>query len=121
MIDSDNVLLLRPARPGSGFTPGHDRPPAGAKGDAKGLVVATIYYFDAPVTDDFVGFFEGRVEPALEDTGATVLAYFVTEGSANNFPKLPVREGKNVFIWFSRFRDQTTHEDHEAALSRSQR
>jgi quinol monooxygenase YgiN len=120
MIDSTNVLLLRPARPGSGFLPG-DRPSSGANTKRTGLVVATIYYFEAPVTGDFIAFFEGRLKPVLEDTGASVLAYFVTEASANTFPKLPVREGENVFVWFSRFRDQSAYEDHEARLSRLQR
>jgi hypothetical protein len=121
MVDSDNVLLLHPARSGTGFLLGNDRPPAGANTGRKGLVVATIYYFEVPVTDDFVGFFEGRLKPLLEDTGASVLAYFVTETSANTFPKLPVREGENVFVWLSGFRDQRAYEDHESTLSRSQR
>ena len=55
------------------------------------------------------------------DTGASILAYFETESSANTFPALPVREGENVFIWFSLFRDQMAYEDHCAALSKSAR
>src|SRR4030095_3778261 len=47
MIDSDNVLLLRPAHPGSEFQFRNDRPPVGAKGTGKSLIVATTYYFDA--------------------------------------------------------------------------
>src|SRR6266545_3360159 len=58
MIDSDNVLLLRPARPGSEFLFGNDRPGSGTQGNSKRLIVANIYYFDAPVTEDFIGFFE---------------------------------------------------------------
>lgn len=117
MIDSDNVLLLRPARLGSGFFIRNDRPAAGAKG----LVVATIYYFNEPVTEDFIGFFERTVKPTLTEAGASVLAYFVTEQSANTFPRLPVREGENVFVWFSSFRDQKGYGDHEAAFSGAQR
>jgi hypothetical protein len=120
MIDSDNVLLLRPARSNTGFLLA-DRPSGGTNPKGKGLVVATIYYFEAPVTGDFVAFFEGSLKPVLEDTGASILAYFVTEASANTFPKLPVREGENVFVWFSRFIDQPAYEDHKAQLSRLQR
>ena len=121
MIDSDNVLLLRPARPASGFFIRNDRPRVGAKENAKGLVVANIYYCDEPVTEDFIGFFENRVKPALADAAASVLSYFVTENSTNTFPRLPVREGENVFVWFSSFQDQPAYADHEAALSRAQR
>jgi NIPSNAP len=121
MIDSDNVLLLRPARPGSEFQIRNDRPPVGTKGTGKGLIVATIYYFDAPVTDDFVGFFENAMKPALSESGASVLACFVTEHTKNNFPRLPVREGENVFVWFSSFRDVTAYAEYMVALSRSQR
>jgi quinol monooxygenase YgiN len=121
MIDSDNVLLLRPARAGSRFLLGSDRPPAGTKAKHKGLVVATIYYFEAPVTDEFVAFFESRLKPALEDAGASLMAYFVTEAATNTFPALPVREGENVFVWLSRFRDQSAYDAHEAKLSRSKR
>ncbi len=122
MIDSDNVLLLRPARPESGFLLGdYDRPPPGVNEVSKGMVVATIYHLDALTSDDFVDFFERALKPVLVDTGAPILAYFVTERSANTFPLLPVREGENVFVWFSRFRDQATYEDHSAALSHSPR
>ena len=120
MIDSDNVLLLRPARSGSEFQNSNDRPRLGAKANDKGLIVATIFYFDAPVTDDFVGFFENAIKPALIEAGASVLAYFVTEDSENNFPRLPVREGENVFMWFSSFRDEASYLDHQAGLTKSQ-
>jgi hypothetical protein len=122
MIDSDNVLLLRPARPASGFSlKNSDRPPPGGNEIAGGLVVATIYYFNGPVEAEFTDFFERELKPVLTHTGASVLAYFATENAANNFPALPVRERENVFVWFSRFRDQPQHDDHVVTLARSLR
>jgi len=85
------------------------------------LIVATIYYFDAPLSTGFVEFFEQTLKPAVTDTGASILAYFVTEDSENTFPALPVREGENVFVWLARFNDQTAYELHVAALARSSR
>jgi hypothetical protein len=120
MIDSDNVLLLRPARPTSGFLLGNHRPPHGANEVSEGLIVATIYYLDATAGDDFVDFFERSLKPVLEDTGAPILGYFVTERSANTFRALPVREGEHVFVCFSCFGDEAAYEDHLAALLRSQ-
>ena len=122
MIDSDNVLLLRPARPTSGFVLGRtERPQPDAKEIPGSLVVATIYYLDTSAEDDFVDYFELTLAPALTETGSAILAYFVTERSANNFPALPVRDGENVFVWFSCFRDKPAYADHVAALADSQR
>src|SRR4029077_3663168 len=70
MIDSDNVLLLRPAAPETGFLPGmQPRPPAGTSGDGAGLVIATIYSLDAPARNDVVDHFARMVRPALIGAG----------------------------------------------------
>lgn len=122
MVDSNNVLLLRPALPLSGFSVNSsDRPHPRANEVSRGLVVATIYYFNAPVGTDFVDFFEHTLKPVVTDSGASILAFFATEKSANTFPALPVREGEHVFVWFMRFEDRAAYEHHAAALSRSQR
>jgi hypothetical protein len=120
MVDSDNVLLLRPASAASGFSLGNrNRRAPGSDEVSQRLIVATIYYFDAPVDAPFVAFFENTLKPALTDSGASILAYFVTEHSKNSFPALPVREGENVFVWFAGFNDPATYELHVAALARS--
>jgi len=120
MIDSDNVLLLRPTRPESGFSLGNAKcPPLGATENPKGLVVATIYHLDASAGGDFVDFFERTMKPVLMEAGACVLAYFITENLPNNFPALPVREDVNVFVWFSHFSDRAAYEHHAAALTNS--
>ena len=118
MIDSDNVLLLHPATPGSGFSIGNKaRPKVGSNETQKELIMATIYYFDAPVDAGFVEFFEKTVKPDAIGSGATILAYFVTEHSENTFPTLPVREGENVFVWFAHLNDAAAYERHIAALT----
>ena len=120
MIDSDNVLLLHPATPTSGFSLGNrERPGPGSDETRSELIVATIYYFDAPVDSDFVQFFDKTMKPAVTGSGATVLAYFATEHGENTFPALPVREGENVFIWFARFNDPVAYERQIAALTQS--
>ena len=117
MIDSDNVLLLQPARQSSGFPlENTKRPEPDEKEIPESVVVATICYLDEPANDEFVDYFEHKLRQTLNETGAPTLAYFVTTSAANNFPALPVREGENVFVWFSRFQDQTAYEDHEAEL-----
>jgi hypothetical protein len=121
MIDSDNVLLLRPASPGAGFSLDENiRPGLGAGEVPKRLVLATIYYFDAPVTGDFLEFFESTIKPVTAAAGATTLACFVSEQSENTFPALPVREGENVFVWFARFSDPGACDGYLATVGRSQ-
>jgi hypothetical protein len=121
MIDSDNVLLLRPALPKSGFAlENRGRPPIGASEMPKRLVVATIHYLNAPADAGFVERFANTLEPVLRHTGGLILACFVTENSANNFPALPVREGEQVLVCFMSFKDQGAYERHLVVLSRSQ-
>src|SRR5881398_1313897 len=122
MIDSDNVLLLHPATPVSGFSlENMKRPPVDTDKVPSSLIVATIYYFEAPVTADFVDFFEHALKPVAKSLGGAVSAYFVTENSENTFPALPVREGENVFVWFSIFQDSVAYENYLTAISRSER
>jgi hypothetical protein len=124
IIDNDNVLLLRPVHPESGFSLDRDdRPPAGTAGSSKGLIVATIYHID-PTEEkerEFVHFFERTIKPVLEAAGAPVIAMFVLERSSNTFPRLPVRDGEHVFVWFSRFSSAGAHGRFEAALAAAPR
>jgi hypothetical protein len=122
MIDSDNVLLLHPAKPTSGFSFGNkERPRVGANEARSELIVATMYYLDAPVDAGFVEFFEKIVKPAVIGSGATVLAFLVSEHSENTFPALPVREDENVFVWFARLNTAAAYKRYIAALTQSPR
>lgn len=121
LVDSDDVLLLHPARPTSGFLldPG-TRPSPGAQEIPAGLVVATILSFEAPPTADFLDFFDHSLAPVLIKHGASLLSSCVTEESENTFPALPVREGGQVFVWFSCFQDQTAYDEYVTALAQEE-
>jgi quinol monooxygenase YgiN len=120
MIDSDNVLLLRPARSDSGFSLQNvSRLPQETNENTDGLIVATIYYLTDRGTGDFVSFFERELEPELKKTGASILATFVTERHPNTFPALPVREDVNVFVCFSRFANREAYEQHASIFADS--
>jgi len=105
MIDSDNVLLLRPAWAGSGFRADGARAPRGATALPAGLVTATICYFAAPVTEAQIAAFRRLLLTSCAEAGADLAAALVTKDSPNTFPALPVREGEHVFAWFSVFAD----------------
>ena len=46
---------------------------------------------------------------------------FVTETHPNTFPRLPVRENANVFVWFARFLDRKAYEKCTAVIGESRR
>jgi hypothetical protein len=112
MLDVSDVLLLRPARPGSAFTLPETRP---AANDRRGVVAAAIIPLDeANDEDEVVSYFERSTAPGA------LLGYFVTEASENTFPALPVREGERVFVWFAAFPDADAMEHALATVRAAQ-
>jgi quinol monooxygenase YgiN len=112
MSDSDNVLLLRPARSDSGFRLENlKRPPHGNKQDSKVLIVATIYHLNRMAQDNFILLFEQELVPKLTKAGGSIVGMFVTENHPNTFPALPVREGENVFVSFARFANRQAYDE----------
>src|SRR5262249_22941116 len=93
MIDSDNVLLLRPASLTSGFQLEQaKRALVGSTVNREDLLVATMYHLGKTKGAEFVAFFERELQPRLTKAGVSVRAAFVTETHLNTFPRLPVRE-----------------------------
>jgi hypothetical protein len=122
MIDSDDVLLLRPVNADSAFpTQSQLRPPPAADGPwPESVVMATLCYLGAPVNDAFVEFFVDRVQPVLVQAGAQPLAWLQTEPAVNTFPALPVRTGEHVFVWFSSLANLVRYRVYTEQLGRSQ-
>jgi len=116
MVSSDDVRVLRPARPGSGVPVG-DRAPRGASTLPGGLVAATIYTLASGHEAEFSSFFAREVEPLLAASGAPPVAVLETESSENAFPRLPVREGERAFVWLARFDNAAAYERHRTALA----
>jgi hypothetical protein len=107
MIDSDNVMLLRAPNAFSEFAPAPLRPGLHEDREA-GLVIAMICYLkSSPLRA--AEFFEAQVKPRLVEAGEDLLGWFVTENRPNNFPRLPVREGERVLVWFARYPDMDAY------------
>ena len=90
MLDSDDVLLLRPA-PGWAWPAQRSNPRAGPDAVVLALIV--------PCTDMPPLAAQQLLRQAVAALGqldAPALAALVTEPSPNNFPRLPVREGEPV-------------------------
>jgi hypothetical protein len=118
MLDSDDVLLLRPVDAASGLLVSKERRPPTA-GPGGSIVLATVYLLRAPVDDGFLRVFDRRVWPLMAETGAPLLACYRTEYGRNDFPKLPIREGEHAFVWITSFANAAEHERHRANLARS--
>ena len=98
MIDSDNVLLLRNARPLSGLDLcGLTRSGLSEQPNERSFVAASICMLDGPADSAYMAAFENNVLPRLQ-AHAQRIAYFVTEERPNDFPRLPVREGEWAFV-----------------------
>jgi hypothetical protein len=112
MIDSDDVLLLRAAWPGTGVT--YESPPAGPRNHH--AVLATTCLLDAPVEE--IAGLDGVVNPLREAATGTLLAVLATARIPNTFPRLPVREHDHALVWLQSFADLESVDRHLAGLER---
>ena len=101
MVDVDDVLLLRPVAPSTGFEPQPRRPGQGADVAAANFAV-TVCSLSAPADSDVL---LRTLLPALAEMSPPTLATFVEEPSENTFPALPVRAGEHVVVWVQRVVD----------------
>lgn len=82
MIDSDNVLLLRPAAGSGTWTP---------RTFAEPLLAATYLFDNADAAQAFAQQVQRR----------SIVAAFVTASARNTFPRLPVREGEHAVVFLT--------------------
>lgn len=113
MVDSDDVLLLRPVRPSGGF-PRHSRGSPAARETSRLLV---RIFHRAPGASDLTSFCLEQVEPALDGTGASVLGWLESNRVRNDFPRLPVREDADVVVCISALADERALRRHLALLA----
>jgi hypothetical protein len=88
MVDSDDVLLLRPLTPLG--TPAAD-------GDGARVLVATHHLADLP-PDELLAAWRDGTAARMAAAGGVLQAALVTETQTNDFPRLPVREGERVAV-----------------------
>ncbi|CDX27416.1 NIPSNAP family containing protein [Mesorhizobium sp. ORS 3324] len=124
MIDSDDVLLLKPAWSNAGFDlSGLQRPHAIDTGkpssDSRlaGIVEISIHYLRRGAEAGFAERFRVEAVPPFEANGARLLGAFVSEHAENTFPRLPVRADDNVFIAVTGFDGKEAHDRCKAALA----
>lgn len=100
LVDSDNVLLLRPIKGSIPVLPAVD--PVAEPHGARGIVVAQVFSLKANHVDALVE----QAAPCFERyqaAGLRELAILATLGERNNFPQLPVREDGPFLVWLGLF------------------
>ena len=107
MVDSDDVLLLRPAHGGPGLRRG-DVP-------TDVLLLVTTYPLREPADRGFLELFTTTIEPALNANGGRSAGVYVTDPTPNNWPALPVREGEEVLVALRTFADAAAYRAFSAA------
>ena len=133
LADSDDVLLLRDARPGSGFDlSGLIRPTSTEARARRHVVAVAVMMLDGPAGEAFITAFETQMLPQVQ-AQAQRIAYLVTDARENDFPALPVREGEPAFVvagvcaderalehWATVFRDERAPEPIRSHVRRTE-
>jgi NIPSNAP len=98
MVDSDNVLLLRPLSPERGLTilPAVD--PVTEPNGAQGVVVAEIFAIKPNAIDEFSRAAEATLA-GYRNAGVREAGVLVTLDVQNNFPQLPIRTDGPYLVW----------------------
>lgn len=104
MVDSDNVMLLRPASSPPDFRSSLPSSPG-----SHAIYGVTIYYLDGVKEAQFAEFFEHTVLPRVNAAGVGPIAVLTTDEVPNNFPRLPVRDRDRVFLWIARWPSVEDH------------
>ncbi|MEP7020184.1 MAG: NIPSNAP family protein [Pseudonocardiales bacterium] len=114
LLDSDNVLLLKPARPGSDWDAAPcPRAVVGSKAESATVFEVSVHPLTAHQGGHFDELYTEQFEPLLiAGSEITPIATLRTETAANTFPRLPVREKEHVFVTMSRFADEATYDTH---------
>jgi hypothetical protein len=110
MLDSDNVLLLRPGADGASFA---------LRGRLESAMLATTFLLGSPVDEGFLHHFRERLAPVMARAGAPAVVRLQSLEMPNDWPKLPVREGEHAFVVLSELADDTAYEGGAAMFAQS--
>lgn len=118
MIDSDDVLLLKPAWPEAGFDlAGARRPsPNAADCTSERILVAAIHHILPGKEQEFAALYRRE---AMPPAAGRLIAAFISEHAENTFPRLPVRADENVFVALRTFDTVGEHAASTARLAAS--
>ena len=104
MIDSDNVLLLRPLSSKYKIFDHSVRTTVSTGRNREAhLVAIDIYFLKQWPGVELARLFMGAIDTAMTECGAELVALLQSARVTNTFPSLPVREDAQVLVSISRF------------------
>jgi hypothetical protein len=112
MVDSDDVLLLRPSEPAHPPAEPRPRAPVGATAARDDWVVTAWLH---PPGRNTCCWLAKEVQPLLVEALGTNVATWRTEPADNTFPALPVRDD-HAFVWTATFGDRASYAAARVAL-----
>ena len=115
MVDSDDVLLLRPTDPPHPPLEPGPRAPVGATAPDDEWVVVTAWLHEPG--HGTCSWLARDVQPLLASALGTTVATWCTEPAENTFPALPVRPD-HAFVWAATFADHASYAAAITALER---
>jgi hypothetical protein len=113
MIDSDNVLLLRPVS-GVAVTQPTVLP---QPNQIDAIILVRTYALSRAGVEAFAATYQSQTLPRLSELGAEPFATFATEHAENSYPRLPIRDGETVFVSLTRFASAEAFDANRAALA----
>src|SRR4030095_607558 len=116
MVDSDNVLLLRPLTTARGVPVFPAVNPIKEEKGTKGVVLAQIFAVKPNSVDAFAQKAEATFA-SYRAAGAREAGVLVTLDVPNNFPQLPVRTDGPYLVWLGIVKDKKTLEMQVASLA----
>jgi hypothetical protein len=117
MVDSDNVLLLRPLTPAHGVLVLPAVDPIKEVNGAQGIVIAQIFAIKPNSVDAFARQAE-ETFASYRSAGAREAGVLVTLDVTNNFPQLPVRTDGPYLVWLGIVKDNKTLEMRFTSLAK---
>ena len=105
LLDSDNVLMLRPVAADQNFAA-----PGSEAQESHHIIGARIHYLGSADAPQFASYFNQAVLPHFAAMGVQPIAQLISHDAANNF-RLPIREHETVFVSFARWNSLAEEED----------
>lgn len=104
MLEWHDVLMLKPAAPGSSFdAAGLERLPPGTVDleDGRSYLVA-VHHLMPDTADNVATLAAKAIVDVVRSTGSAVVASLISDRSENGFPRLPVRDGECTVVTVAR-------------------
>jgi quinol monooxygenase YgiN len=112
MVDTDDVLLLRPVAERCAFPEAAARRPPVGQVAPDSVVLATLCFADHPFDSAATEAVQQESHGVVATTGGQPFGCLSTMYAENTFPALPVRTGEHVLAWFTRFSGRAEMDEH---------